>query len=118
MPKAGNGPLCDPKPAFVRPMTQLSPIRPGSERHGVLIARQTPGSSTPAIRRSRPSSRGARGAPSLTSGLKQIRWRVTLRGELLGHVYADNFTAACERAVKRWKISSEDQEELRVEKAE
>jgi hypothetical protein len=39
------------------------------------------------------------------SGLKQIRWRVTLRGELLGHVYADNWPAACERAVRRWKIS-------------
>jgi hypothetical protein len=33
-------------------------------------------------------------------------------------VYADNFVAACERAVRRWKISREDQEELRVEKAE
>jgi hypothetical protein len=49
---------------------------------------------------------------------KPIRWRVTLRGELLGHVYADNWPAACERAVRRWQISQEDQEELRVEKAE
>jgi hypothetical protein len=47
-----------------------------------------------------------------------IRWRVTLRGELLSHVYADNGPAACERAVKRWTISRDDQEELRVEKAE
>jgi hypothetical protein len=50
--------------------------------------------------------------------LKQIRWRVTLRGELLGHVYANNWPAACERAVHRWKISRADQEELVVEKAE
>jgi hypothetical protein len=41
---------------------------------------------------------------------KQIRWRVTLRGELLGHVHADNYTAAVERAVRRWQISKEDQE--------
>jgi hypothetical protein len=33
------------------------------------------------------------------AGLKQIRWRVTLHGELLGYVYADNWPAACERAV-------------------
>jgi hypothetical protein len=52
------------------------------------------------------------------AGLKQIRWRVTLRSELLGVVYADNFVAACGRAVRRWNISREDQEELRVEKAE
>jgi hypothetical protein len=50
------------------------------------------------------------------SGLKQIRWRVTLRGEPLGHVWADNYPAACERAVRRWKISVEDKEELVVEK--
>jgi hypothetical protein len=50
--------------------------------------------------------------------LKQIRWAVYLRGELLGHVYADNWPAACERAVRRWKISRQDQEELRVEKVE
>jgi hypothetical protein len=56
--------------------------------------------------------------PRRRSGLKQIRWRVMLRGELLGHVFADNFTAACGRAVRRWKISRGDQEELRVEKAE
>jgi hypothetical protein len=50
------------------------------------------------------------------SGLKQIRWAVYLRGQLLGHVYADNRPAACERAVRRWKISRQDQEELVVEK--
>jgi hypothetical protein len=50
--------------------------------------------------------------------LKQIRWAVYLRGELLGHVYADNWPAACERAVRGWKISRQDQEELRVEKVE
>jgi hypothetical protein len=49
--------------------------------------------------------------------LKQIRWRVTLRGELLGHVYADNWPAACKRAVRRWNISVADQAERRVEKA-
>jgi hypothetical protein len=48
---------------------------------------------------------------------KPIRWAVYLRGELLGHVYADNGPAACERAVRRWQISHADQEELRVEKA-
>jgi hypothetical protein len=48
----------------------------------------------------------------------QARWRVTLRGELLGYVFADNWPAACERAVRRWKIRREDQEELRVEKVE
>jgi hypothetical protein len=47
---------------------------------------------------------------------KSIRWRVTLRGELLGHVSADNWPAACERAVRRWRISRADQEELVVEK--
>jgi hypothetical protein len=47
-----------------------------------------------------------------------IRWRVTLCGELLGYVFALAWPAACERAVRRWKISREDQEELRVEKAE
>jgi hypothetical protein len=52
------------------------------------------------------------------SGLRQIRWAVYLRGELLGHVYADNWPAACERAVRRWQISRADQAELRVEKAE
>jgi hypothetical protein len=46
------------------------------------------------------------------------RWRVTLRGELLGYVYATTWPAAVERAVRRWKLSREDQEELRVEKAE
>jgi hypothetical protein len=45
------------------------------------------------------------------------RWRVTLRGELLGHVYADNWPAACERAVRRWNISVAEQAEMRVEKA-
>jgi hypothetical protein len=49
---------------------------------------------------------------------KPIRWRVTLRGELLGHVYADNWPAACERAARRWKISKQEQAELRLEKAE
>jgi hypothetical protein len=39
-----------------------------------------------------------------------------LRGELLGHVWAGNYPAACERAVRRWKISVENQEELAVEK--
>jgi hypothetical protein len=52
------------------------------------------------------------------TGLKQVRWRVTLRGELLGHVRADNYTAACERAVRRWRISKEEQVELVVEKDE
>jgi hypothetical protein len=51
------------------------------------------------------------------AGLKQIRWRVTLRGELLGYVFALTWPAACGRAVRRWKLSREDQEELRVEKA-
>jgi hypothetical protein len=49
---------------------------------------------------------------------KPLRWRVTLRGELLGHVFADNWPAACERAVRRWNISRADQEELLVQKAE
>jgi hypothetical protein len=31
---------------------------------------------------------------------KPIRWAVYLRGELPGHVYADNWPAACERAVR------------------
>jgi hypothetical protein len=31
-------------------------------------------------------------------------------------VYADNWRAACARAVQRWKISKEEQRELRVEK--
>jgi hypothetical protein len=48
---------------------------------------------------------------------KQIRWRVTLRGELLGNVWATTWPAACERAVRRWRISKEEQEEMRVEKA-
>jgi hypothetical protein len=52
------------------------------------------------------------------SGLKQIRWAVSLRGERLGVVYAGNYTAACARAVQRWRISREEQEELRVEKDE
>jgi hypothetical protein len=37
---------------------------------------------------------------------KSIRWRVTLRGGLPGHVYADNWPAACERAVRRWKSAA------------
>jgi hypothetical protein len=52
------------------------------------------------------------------SGLKQIRWAVYLRGELLGYVYATTWPAACERAVRRWQISRADQEEMVVEKAE
>jgi hypothetical protein len=48
---------------------------------------------------------------------KLIRWAVYLRGELLGHVFALTWPAACERAVRRWKISRADQEELCVEKA-
>jgi hypothetical protein len=47
---------------------------------------------------------------------KPIRWRVTLRGELLGYVFADNWLAACERAVRRWKISVDDQQALSVER--
>jgi hypothetical protein len=47
-----------------------------------------------------------------------VRWVLHLRGELIGHVFALTWPAACERAVRRWKISHEDQEELRVEKAE
>jgi hypothetical protein len=47
---------------------------------------------------------------------KQIRWAVYLRGEKLGHVCADNFVAACERAVRRWKISVDDQQALSVER--
>jgi hypothetical protein len=46
---------------------------------------------------------------------KPIRWRVTLRGQMLGYVFADNWPAACERAVHRWKLSRADQEELKVE---
>jgi hypothetical protein len=41
---------------------------------------------------------------------------VTLRGELLGHVYAETWRSACERAVRRWKISRADQEEVVVQK--
>jgi hypothetical protein len=44
-----------------------------------------------------------------------IRWAVYLRGELLGSVFALTWPAACERAVRRWQISREEQEELRVE---
>jgi hypothetical protein len=47
-----------------------------------------------------------------------IRWAVYPRGELLGYVFALTWPAACERAVRRWRISAEDQTELRVEKAE
>jgi hypothetical protein len=53
---------------------------------------------------------------SRRSGLKQIRWRVILRGELLGHVYAMTWPAACERAVRRWQISADDQQALSVER--
>jgi hypothetical protein len=49
---------------------------------------------------------------------KPIRWAVYLRGQLLGHVWALTWPAACERAVRRWQISKEKQEELRVENAE
>jgi hypothetical protein len=49
------------------------------------------------------------------AGLKQLRWRVTLRGELR-HVHADNWQAACERAVRRWQISKAEQEELSVKR--
>jgi hypothetical protein len=47
---------------------------------------------------------------------KPIRWAVYLRGELLGRVYADNWPAACERAVRRWQISADDQQALSVER--
>jgi DNA-binding transcriptional regulator YiaG len=33
---------------------------------------------------------------------------VTLRGELLGVVFAATWPAACERAVRRWRLSQED----------
>jgi hypothetical protein len=49
------------------------------------------------------------------SGPQQRRWRVALRGELLGHVWVLTFPAACERAVRRWRISAADQQELVVE---
>ena len=49
---------------------------------------------------------------------KQIRWRVTLRGQVLGYVFALTSPAACERAVRRWRIPVEQQVEMRVEKDE
>jgi hypothetical protein len=47
---------------------------------------------------------------------KQLRWAVYLRGEPLGYVFADNWPAACERAVRRWQISADDQQALSVER--
>jgi hypothetical protein len=47
---------------------------------------------------------------------KPIRWAVYLRGELLGYVFALTWPAACERAVRRWKISVDDQQALSVER--
>jgi hypothetical protein len=41
---------------------------------------------------------------------------VYLRGELLGYVFALTWPAACERAVRRWKISVDDQQALSVER--
>jgi hypothetical protein len=48
---------------------------------------------------------------------KALRWSVYLRGGLLGQVLADNWPAACRRAMQRWRIAPEDQKELMVESA-
>jgi hypothetical protein len=45
----------------------------------------------------------------------QAQYRVWLRGELIGHVWAPNWPAACTRAVRSWRISGEDQAHLVVE---
>jgi hypothetical protein len=42
------------------------------------------------------------------------RWIVYLRGEQIGMVFAATEKAACLRAVRRYKISREDQKELQV----
>ena len=42
------------------------------------------------------------------------RWEVWLRGERIGHVLAATEKAACLRAIQRFKISREDQRQLRV----
>jgi hypothetical protein len=42
------------------------------------------------------------------------RWSVWLRGKQIGEVLAATEQAACLRAVQRFKISREDQRELRV----
>jgi hypothetical protein len=42
------------------------------------------------------------------------RWLVYLRGEQIGMVIAATEKAACLRAVRRYKISREDQQELQV----
>jgi hypothetical protein len=45
------------------------------------------------------------------------RWTVYLRGDRIGEVLAATEKAACLRAIRRFRISSEDRRELRVRTA-
>ena len=45
------------------------------------------------------------------------RWEVWLRGSKLGEVFAATERAACLRAIQRFKISREEQQELEVRRA-
>jgi hypothetical protein len=45
------------------------------------------------------------------------RWEVWLRGERMGKVLAATEKAACLRAIQRFNVSSEDQQELYVRRA-